>query len=315
MELIRGEHNLRPRHHGCVATIGNFDGVHRGHQAVVGQLREEAARRGLPSTLITFEPLPHEYFMGPQAPARLTPLRERLCQFAALGVDRVLILRFDLRLSGQTADDFVQRLLVDRLGVKSVIVGDDFRYGQDRAGDFDTLVHAGQRLGFDVLRQDTYTLGDARVSSTRIRQALATGDLAGAEHLLGRPFTISGRVRHGDQRGRTIGFPTANLALHRGAPAISGVFAVEVRAVDVRSADGLLARGVANVGKRPTVGGVTPLLEVHLFDFTGDLYGRHLRVALRRKIRDERRFESFAALQQQIREDADLAEAILSGQA
>ena len=310
MELIRGEHNLRPRHRGCVATIGNFDGVHRGHQAVIGQLLEEAGRRGLPSTLITFEPLPHEFFMGVKAPARLTALRERLQQFARLGVDRVAILRFDATLAGLDAGRFVQRTLVDGLGVSAVIVGDDFRFGKDRAGDFGSLAQAGARLGFDVLRQNTFALGDERVSSTRIREALATGDLDRVQQLLGRSYAISGRVRHGDKRGRTIGFPTANLALPKGTPAISGVFAIEAS-----SAEGLRARGVANVGTRPTVDGRIPLLEVHLFDFTGDIYGHHLCVELKRKIRDERRFDSLEALKRQIRHDADLAEAMLSRQA
>lgn len=310
MELIRGEHNLRPRHRGCVATIGNFDGVHRGHQAVIGQLLEEAGRRGLPSTLITFEPLPHEFFMGVKAPARLTALRERLQQFARLGVDRVAILRFDATLAGLDAGRFVQRTLVDGLGVSAVIVGDDFRFGKDRAGDFGSLAQAGARLGFDVLRQNTFALGDERVSSTRIREALATGDLDRVRQLLGRSYAISGRVRHGDKRGRTIGFPTANLALPKGTPAISGVFAIEAS-----SAEGLRTRGVANVGTRPTVDGRIPLLEVHLFDFTGDIYGHHLCVELKRKIRDERRFESLEALKRQIRHDADLAEAMLSRQA
>ena len=310
MELIRGEHNLRPRHRGCVATIGNFDGVHRGHQAVIGQLLDEAGRRGLASTLITFEPLPHEFFMGVKSPARLTALRERLQQFAGLGVERVVILRFDARLAAIEADQFVQRLLVDKLGVKTVIVGDDFRFGKDRAGDFGSLARAGERLGFEVLRQNTFALDDKRVSSTRIREALAAGDLDRVQELLGRPYTISGRVRHGDKRGRTIGFPTANLALPRGTPAIGGVFAIEAS-----SAEGTRARGVANVGTRPTVDGRIPLLEVHLFEFSGDLYGHHLCVELKRKIRDERRFDSLEQLKRQIRHDADLAEAMLSRQA
>lgn len=309
MELIRGEHNLRPHHHGCVATIGNFDGVHRGHQAVIGQLLEEAGKRGLPSTLVTFEPLPHEFFMEARSPARLTALRERLQQFALLGVDRVLILRFDANLAAQTPDDFIQHLLVDRLGVSAIIVGDDFRFGKGRSGDFNSLVQAGQRFGFEVLRQHTFALGDERVSSTRIREALAAGDLARVQNLLGRPYAISGRVRHGDKRGRSIGFPTANLSLPKGTPAISGVFAVEVS-----SAEGLDARGVANVGIRPTVDGRIPLLEVHLFDFSGNLYGHHLCVELRHKIRDERRFDSLDALKRQIRHDADLAEVMLNRQ-
>ncbi|AOU99354.1 riboflavin biosynthesis protein RibF [Acidihalobacter yilgarnensis] len=307
MELIRGEHNLRPQHRGCVATIGNFDGVHLGHQAILDQLRHEAAVRGLPSLVITFEPLPHEFFRGASAPARLTGLRERLRQFALHGIDRVLLLRFDQHLADLEANRFVERILVERLGIRAMLVGDDFRFGRDRAGDFASLRQAGEDHVFEVIRRETYDLGGERVSSTRIRQALAASDLDTARELLGRPYTLSGRVRHGDARGRTIGFPTANIALPTGHSPLRGVFAVTVT-----SEEGLSANGVANIGTRPTVDGLHALLEVHVLAFDGNLYHQHLCVALQRKIRDEQRFESLDALVHQIRRDASLAEALLA---
>ncbi|AOV15747.1 riboflavin biosynthesis protein RibF [Acidihalobacter aeolianus] len=307
MELIRGAHNLRAQHRGCVATIGNFDGVHLGHQAILEQLRREADARGLPSAVITFEPLPHEFFRGTHAPARLTGLRERLREFARHGVDRVLLLRFDRKLAGLEANHFVERVVVDGLGVRAMIVGDDFRFGRDRAGDFATLRAAGEAHVFEVIKHETFEQDGARVSSTRIRQALAEGDLEAAHRLLGRPYAFSGRVRSGAARGRSIGFPTANIALPRNSTPLRGVYAVSVT-----SDAGLNANGVANIGTRPTVDGQHLLLEVHVLSFSGDLYRQHLCVTLRHKLRDEKRFESLDALMHQIRHDASLAEALLA---
>ncbi|MEJ2654214.1 MAG: riboflavin biosynthesis protein RibF [Acidihalobacter sp.] len=209
-----------------------------------------------------------------------------------------------------SAEEFVTDILVRRMNIRHLVIGDDFRFGKGRLGDFDYLRRRGHQHGFEVENTHTLLMDNERVSSTRIRKALTAGDLDQVQELLGRPYTISGRVRHGDKRGRTIGFPTANLALPKGTPAISGVFAIEVS-----SAEDANARGVANVGVRPTVDGRIPLLEVHLFDFSGDLYGHHLCVELKHKIRDERRFDSLDQLKRQIRHDADLAEAILSRQA
>lgn len=307
MELIRGAHNLRPRHRGCVATIGNFDGVHLGHQAVLGQLGEQADERRLPAVVITFEPQPQEYFAPQQALPRLTRLREKVQALRRLRVDRVLCLRFDARLAAMPAPAFIQDLLVDGLDVRYLVVGDDFRFGHQRAGDFAMLQAAGRAQGFPVVNMHTFEIDGARVSSTRIRQALAAGDLALAEQLLGRPYRMSGRVAHGDRRGRTIGFPTANIHLHRKAAPVQGVYAVELFGVA-----GEPWRGVANVGSRPTVCGLRSLLEVHLFDFDGDLYGAHVHVDFLHKLRPEQRFESFAALQAQIQRDAEQARAYFS---
>ncbi len=299
MELIRGLYNLRPGHHGCVATIGNFDGVHLGHQAVLGQLAEKGAELCLPTAVITFEPLSREYFAPQTAPPRLTRFREKLKALSRFSVDRVLALSFREHLAQLPAEEFIRRVLVDGLGVRYLVVGDDFRFGAGREGDFALLQAAGRRHGFEVVNMHTFRLGGERVSSTRIREALAHGDLDGAEQLLGRPYRMCGRVAHGDKRGRTIGFPTANIRMHRMIAPVDGVFAVEMFGIT-----GEPVPGVANVGKRPTVDGTRSLLEVHLFDFDGDIYGRHVQVDFLKRIRPEKRFESFEALKVQIEKDA-----------
>lgn len=304
MEFIRGDYNLQPAHRGCVATIGNFDGIHLGHQAVLGQLAEKADELGLPCTVITFEPLPREYFAGDRAPARLTRLREKLLSLRRYAVDRVLLLRFNPRLARMEAETFIQKVLVDGLGVHHLVVGDDFRFGRDRRGDFAMLEAAGDRHGFRVAHMHTFEIGGARVSSTRIREALACGDMTTAEQLLGRPYRVCGRVVHGDKRGRGIGFPTANLRMGRQVSPVRGVFAVEVFGLEREP-----LQGVANVGTRPTVGGVENRLEVHVFDFDEDIYGRHLNVDFLHRIRDEQRFESLDALKAQIATDAEAARA------
>ncbi|ACL74284.1 bifunctional riboflavin kinase/FAD synthetase [Thioalkalivibrio sulfidiphilus] len=302
MELIRGAHNLRPRHRGTVATIGNFDGLHLGHQAVLGQLAEKAAELGLPTTVISFEPLPREYFLGDKAPPRLQRFRDKFLALRRFSVDRLLCLRFDRRLAEQEASAFVEDLLAERLGVKYLVVGDDFRFGRKRSGDFQLLRELGQRHGFHVARMHSFQVDGARVSSTRIREALAAGDMDTAQKLLGRPYRLNGRVAHGDKRGRTIGFPTANLRMGPRPLAVRGVYAVEVFGLN-----GDPVRGVANVGTRPTVGGLENRLEVHLFDVDADLYGRVLHVDLLARIREEQRFESLDALKAQIARDAQQA--------
>lgn len=302
MELIRGAHNLRPRHRGTVATIGNFDGLHLGHQAVLGQLAEKAAELGLPTTVISFEPLPREYFLGDKAPPRLQRFRDKFLALRRFSVDRLLCLRFDHRLAEQEASDFVEDLLVNRLGVKYLVVGDDFRFGRKRSGDFQLLRTLGERHGFQVAHMHSFQVDGVRVSSTRIREALAAGDMGTAQKLLGRPYRLNGRVAHGDKRGRTIGFPTANLRMGPRPLAVRGVYAVEVFGLD-----GDPVRGVANVGTRPTVGGLENRLEVHLFDVDGDLYGRDLHVDLLARLREERRFESLDALKAQIARDTQQA--------
>jgi riboflavin kinase/FMN adenylyltransferase len=308
MELIRGLHNLKPRHHGCVATIGNFDGVHLGHQAVIGQLAVKSGDIGVPTTVITFEPQPREYFTHGHTPARLTRLREKLQALRRYAVDRVLVLRFDARLADMEAEEFIDRILIAGLGVRYLVVGDDFRFGHRRAGDFAMLQRAGDAHGFQVVNLHTFSIDGERVSSTRIRDALADGDLAAAEKLLGRPYRMSGRVARGDQRGRTIGFPTANLHLHRKKVPLSGVFAVELFGLEREP-----VQGVANVGTRPTVDGTRTLLEVHLFDFDRDIYGSYVDVDFLHGIRDEVRFESFDALKAQIARDVEAARRYFAG--
>ncbi len=304
MELIRGIHNLRPCHRPTAATIGNFDGVHLGHQAVLGQLAERADALGLPTTAITFEPQPQEFFDPTHAPPRLTRLREKVEALRRYAVDRVLCLRFDRAFAARSAESFIEDILVTGLDVRYLVVGDDFRFGSGRRGDFRMLQAAGEARGFQVVRMHSFVLGGERVSSTRVREALARGDLELAEQLLGRPYRMVGRVAHGDKRGRTIGFPTANIFLHRHAAPVQGVFAVELFGVE-----GEPVPGVANVGTRPTVDGTRSLLEVHLFDFRGDIYGRHVQVDFLHKIRPERRFERFEDLRRQIELDARAARA------
>ena len=301
MEIIRGMHNLRDRHRGCVATIGNFDGVHRGHKALLAQLRARGEALGVPTTLITFEPQPREFFRGREVPARLTRLREKLWLLERVGVDRVLCLPFNEKLASMSAQAIIDDLLIGALGVRYLMVGDDFRFGRGREGDFALLAAAGARHGFTVDRLDTLALGEERVSSTRVRSALAAGDLLLAERLLGHRYFIAGRVVYGRQLGRQLGVPTANVPLKRYRTALEGVFAVEVSGL------GPVRQGVANIGVRPTVDGREPLLEVHLFDFADDIYGRLLTTTFRHKIRDEWKFESVDALKARI--DVDIVAA------
>ena len=306
MELVRGLYNLRERHRGCVATIGNFDGVHRGHQHMIAAVRAAAVRIGLPAAVITFEPTPREFFEGEAAPARLTRLREKLEALASYGVDRVLVLRFDRRVQAMGATEFVERLLVDGLGVRHMVVGHDFHFARRREGNLALLQEAGRRHGFTVEEVGRYMDDGERVSSSLVRDALGRGDLERARKLLGRPYRMAGRVRRGAQLGRKLGFPTANLALHRKVVPLWGVFAVRV------SGAGLADHpAVVSLGTRPTINGTEPLLEVHVFDFDGDLYGRYLDVDFILRLRDERRFETIDALVAQMHRDAAAARAAL----
>ncbi|CAG8947017.1 unnamed protein product [Penicillium salamii] len=298
MKFIRGIHNLNEQHRGCVLTIGNFDGVHRGHQALMSRLCEEGRKRNLPVVVMVFEPQPLELFAGDKAPARLTRLREKLRYMAEAGVDKVLCVRFDRRFAALSAQRFISDLLVEKLDVKYLAVGDDFRFGAGRQGDFLLLQKAGAEYGFEVVSTETFCDGGKRISSTAVRQAMAVDDLALAQSLLGHPFTISGRVVHGDALGRTLGFPTANLPLRRSVSPVKGVYAVEVRGLTPEPLP-----GVANIGTRPTVKGLRQQLEVHLLDINMDLYGRHIDVVLKQKIRNEQRFASLEALKEQIAND------------
>jgi riboflavin kinase / FMN adenylyltransferase len=309
MKFIRGQHNLSVDHEGCVATIGNFDGIHRGHQRVIEQVNEKAHKLNLPSVLITFEPQPREFFTPDSVPARLTRLREKLDVLRTLSIDEVLCLRFCKALAELTAEQFVQEILVDGLNVRYLVVGDDFRFGKNRTGDYHFLQSAGKALGFDVSNTHSCIYNGSRISSTVIRESLRNGDLETAKIMLGRDYSMCGRVAHGDKRGRTIGFPTANIYLHRITSPVSGVYAVELHSDDPRLQAGSLF-GVANVGQRPTVEGTRTLLEVHLFDFNHDIYGARVQVKFIHKIREEQRFDSIEALKAQINVDAQQAKAL-----
>ncbi len=310
MELIRGIHNILPQHHGCVLTIGNFDGVHRGHAEVINRLVEKAKHLDLPAVVMTFEPQPQEFFRGENAPARLSLLRDKVMLLDELSIERMLCINFNKKFADYTAEDFVEQLLVKALGVKYLVVGDDFCFGKQRQGNFNMLRKAGEKFGFAVVSTQSFVLGDKRVSSTEVRRLLAEGNMEQARRLLGHPFILSGKVAHGQKIGRTIGFPTANIALKRKVTPVRGVFAVKLY---WDNSD--IYEGVANVGFRPTVNGQVCQLEVHLFDFDGDLYGKTVEVELVAKIRDEQPFGSLDALKKQIKNDADRAKALLGSDA
>lgn len=316
MELIRGLQNLHSRHVGCVLTIGKFDGVHLGHQAVIRKVLVKARELGVPSSVMVFEPQPEEVFSPDTAPARLTKLREKYLLLRELGLERLICARFDKKFASQSAEHFIESLLVDKLGVKYLVVGDDFRFGKGRVGDFAMLQAAGERFGFEVVDTRSLMLAECRVSSSAIREALEKDDLPTVASYLGRHYSISGKVIHGQKRGRGIGFPTANLPLHRCNSPVSGVYAVVVSVPEESSLNEeaqsgqrktTLYHGVANIGHRPTVNGTKPQLEVHIFDFEGWLYGKNLSVEIRHKIREEKKFESFEALKDQIALDAGTA--------
>lgn len=304
MELIRGLHNIRPRHRGCAATIGNFDGVHLGHQKVIDAVCQAAKATDRPACVVSFEPLPVEYF----APAekiqpRLTHLREKYRALQQQNIDQLLILPFASKLANTSANDFIRQVLVDGLQVGHLFVGDDFRFGHNRVGDFELLQQASTVHSFKLQRSDTHRHSDERISSTRIRKLLIDGQLELAATLLGRHYALQGRVEYGAQLGRTIGFPTANIALKNRQQPLRGVFAVNA-AID--SSVTAIA-GIANLGNKPTVNGTRVTLEVHLFDYSADLYGKTIRVEFLQKIRDEKKFDSFDELKQAIANDENTA--------
>ena len=316
MRLIRGLTNLQslskqpdsPLRQGCVATIGNFDGVHLGHQTIIRQVRDRAARLGVPSVVMTFEPQPQEFFQGSEAPPRLTGFRQKYALLTGAGIDMVFCVRFDERFRQYSAMGFIDDVLLQGLRVRHLVVGDDFRFGHDRSGDFELLEKVGREAGFEVEKTETVTVEGERVSSTRIRNALGCNQLDLAMALLGRPYAIEGRVVYGRQLGREIGAPTVNIILKQ-MPPLRGVYVVSTEMPDGHHRD-----GVANIGLRPTVDGRQPSLEVHLFDFAGTLYGQRLRVTFRHPLRDEVRFDSVDALKSQIQQDMRAARAWLASQ-
>jgi len=295
MEFIRHFIHLKPHHRHCVATIGNFDGVHLGHQVVINQLKNKANLLGQKNLVIIFEPQPQEFFSHSTVPARLTRLREKLLALQRYGVDYVLCLRFNQSFATLSAEYFIEHILIKQLAIQHLVVGDDFHFGQGRKGNFNTLKNYGKKHGFTVENWHTFILDNERVSSTRIRNALMNGNFDIARQLLGRPYTLVGKISYGQQRGRTIGFPTANIFLHRQVSPIKGVFAVKMHGITAHP-----LTGVANLGTRPTVDGHHLLLETHLFDFNDSIYGHYVEIEFIEKLRDEQKFSSFDKLKQQI---------------
>ena len=305
MELIRGLTNLRPHHRGCAVTVGGFDGLHLGHQSLIGRLHDAAARLSCPTMLVSFEPMPREYLAPQSPPARLTTWRERWHLLQELRLDYVLLLRFGEGLRRLSGEDFAQILARD-LNAAAVVVGHDFKFGRGGEMSAAALAAGGERFGFTVDVVPPVMLDGERVSSSGVRAALGRGDLAHAERWLGRPYSMLGRVVHGSHLGRELGFATANVKLHRKRTPLAGIFAVRVR-----GAGRATLPGVASLGTRPTVGGTEPLLEAHVFDFAGDLYGREIEVEFVEKLREEERFVDLAALTRQMHVDAAQARRIL----
>ena len=306
MQFIRGLHNLRLQKEACIATIGNFDGVHLGHHAVLDQVKDSAKSNGLISTVVIFEPQPIEYFAPNKAPSRLTRLREKLQQFAIHDIDRVVCLRFDEKTANLSAADFVDHVLLDGLAVKKLIIGDDFRFAKNREGDYQYLVNAAEEKDFDVTKTNSFTLDSERVSSTLIRESLADGDMIKAARLLGRPYRISGRVAHGDKRGRRLGFPTANVELHRYFSPVEGIFSGRIFGVDETPLD-----AVIYVGSRPVFKGQRVILEVHIMDFDEDIYGEYISVEFIKSLRKEIKFETIEDLKNQLYKDREDALKVL----
>jgi riboflavin kinase / FMN adenylyltransferase len=290
-----------------VLAIGNFDGVHLGHAALLGRLAQVAQTLRLAPTILTFEPHPREFFSPASAPARLTTLREKLELLGEIGVLQAMVCPFNAGFAALSAEQFVEQVLCKGLQVRHLIIGDDFRFGRGRQGDFAFLQAAGQRLGFTVEAMQSVVVDGERVSSSGVRRALAAGDMDRAALLLGRSYAMDGQVSHGDKIGRQLGFATANIRIKHNPLPMTGVFAVEVAGLGESPLP-----GVANLGVRPTVGGTRPLLEVHLFDFDRDIYGAHISVRFVQKLRDEQRFPNFDALKAQIAADAAAARAFFS---
>lgn len=311
MKVIRGLANCRPEHKNAALTIGNFDGLHPGHQKMLRTLQAEAGRLNTHSIVMTFEPLPREYFTPDNTAARLMNRPEKiqtLRQFAKnMRPDHLLFLNFNPALAAMTAEAFVEDVLIDRLAIKSLIIGDDFCFGADRRGDLALLQQYSQKGHFTILSIESHCIDDQRVSSTLIREALANDQLAEADKMLGRPYTLCGRVSHGAKRGRGIGFPTANIHLKRRQTPLQGVYSVTMHSEKYGD-----VHGIANIGRRPTVDGEHIQLEVHLFDFDASLYGERVCVSFQHKIRDEKKFDSFEELKQQIQRDCEQAKKRLS---
>jgi riboflavin kinase/FMN adenylyltransferase len=292
---------------GSVIAVGAFDGLHRGHQGLLTQVVERAQELQCDPVVVSFEPLPRAFFSPAPVP-RLSSVRDKLRGFAAVGMRHALLLRFNRALTLMSAEDFVRRVLVERLAAREVWVGADFRFGHKRAGDVALLQRMGAELGFAACTIPEIQLHGARVSASRVRALLTAGEFAGAEPLLGRAFVIDGKVQHGNQLGRTLGYPTANIHLHQRVSPVQGIFAVRVGLGESECS----WPGVASLGVRPTVNQVSqPLLEVHLFDFEGDLYGRRMAVEFVAKLRDEQKFDGLEPLKAQMALDSSMARELL----
>jgi riboflavin kinase/FMN adenylyltransferase len=306
MELVRGLHNISRTPQGCVLTVGNYDGVHLGHQKMIGVLKQRAAELRSTAAVLVFEPSSKEFIDPEGAPPRLTRWREKFLALAAQGVDRLVTLRFDESMRAMTPESFV-KLIIDDLGTRHIVVGNDFRYGCNALGSIDSLRAAGAARGFGVEQIAPFVFDGVRVSSTAVRERLGNSDFAGAARLLGRPYRMLGRVAPGRELGRTLGFPTANLRLMRRRPPVRGIMAVRVFGITHKA-----LKGVASLGTRPTVDGTDMLLEVHVFDFASDLYGQEIEVEFVAKLRDEVKFDSLDALVVQMKRDAAQARDLLS---
>ena len=304
MKLIRGLYNLTRPLPASAVTIGNFDGVHRGHQQVISQLKKIATAAALPTVVIIFEPQPIEFFAPDKAPKRLARFREKIAYLKAQEIDYLLCLRFNAELANQSAEDFVQQILIKGLNTKHLVIGDDFHFGKDRQGDFQFLQQNSTRYGFTVDETETLIIDSERVSSTRVRHAIQQDDFDKAAKLLGRAYSLSGRVAHGKKLGRTLGYPTINIKMGDKTLIVKGIFAVIVKGIDNR-----VLQGVASIGTRPTVNGVDTILEVYILDFDQDVYGYSVVVEFLHKIRNEEKFDSLEELTAWIGHDTEKAKA------
>ena len=298
MEFIYGLSNLRKKHKNCAATIGNFDGVHLGHQIVLKQLIAISESNNLVSTVVIFEPQPMEYFHIEKAPPRLARLREKLDQFSRYNIDRVVCLKFNDELANLSASEFVDNILIDSLAIKKLIVGDDFHFAKNREGNYEYLLETSKEKNFEVFKTNTYEENGLRISSTLIRNLLTEGNIEVANRYLGRFFVISGRVIHGDKRGKRLGFPTVNIKLNRYLSPVTGIFSGRIRGIGNKQLD-----AVIYVGTKPVYSGIEVLLEAHILDFDGDLYGRHIQVEFHNKIRDDQHITSEQEMLKQIKLD------------
>lgn len=305
MNIIRGIQHIPSDYAGCVATIGNFDGVHQGHQQVLAHLKQQAKQHQLPATVISFDPLPHEFFVQDKAAPRIYPLRDKVRLLHALGIDDFIQFNFNHAFSQIEAEDFVLDILLKQLKVRYLVVGDDFCFGKMRRGNFQLLQQLGQQQGMQVQDTQTVTAAKQRISSSRIRTELQYANLHTANQLLGFPYQLSGRVRHGDQLGRTIGFPTINLRLPDNIALRAGIYAVKIKGLVTQQCDKIYY-GAASVGKRPTVNGTDMRLETYIFDFDQQVYGQYITVELLKFIRPEEKFTSIDIMQTQIQYDCEL---------